>query len=306
MNGNDGDWTEIAVEVAGIDAETVADIFRQACPGGAVIQPSSRFDPNTDSYTIDGDGPALVKGYVRPGPEAARIQSALQTTVQSAPLTAEPAWREPALLPESAWRDAWKQHFGLQRIGESIVIRPSWISYRLREGEVAIDIDPGMAFGTGQHPTTAMCLRAIEQLLRPGDRVLDLGCGSGILAIAAAKLGASRVIALDIDPQAVDAARSNTEANGVSGTVDVRPGTLEPGQPESLDLILANISSLALERLAPAIHAALAPGGSLVASGFLEDAVDVLSRVFTDAGLRVERTIEDGVWRAIVAGRDDA
>jgi ribosomal protein L11 methyltransferase len=112
----------------------------------------------------------------------------------------------------------------VQRIGRALVVRPSWVDYRLKGGETVIQIDPGMAFGTGQHPTTAMCLRALEDLVRPGSSVLDLGSGSGILSIAAAKLGAARVLALDIDAQAVKATGENAGINGVLGVVDVREG----------------------------------------------------------------------------------
>ena len=159
-----------------------------------------------------------------------------------------------------------------------------------------------MAFGTGQHQTTAMCLRALEELVRPGIAVLDLGCGSGILAIAAARLGAERVVALDIDPLAVRAARENALANSVVRLIEAREGTLEAAAFDAkFDLIAANISGLTLERLAPSLARALVPGGALIASGFLDDAVDGLSRSFKAAGMQPERAVEDGVWRAIVA-----
>lgn len=298
-----GDWLEIAVEVAGIDAETVADVFRQACEGGASIQPSSRLDRSTDTYVLDGDAPAVVRGYLRPGPEADRIQDSLHIAVASAPLTHDPAWRVPALLKETSWRDEWKKHFGLQRIGESLVIRPSWVQYKMNNGDVVIHIDPGMAFGTGQHPTTAMCLRALEGLVTPGSSVLDLGCGSGILAIAATKLGASRVLAIDNDPQAVSASKANVAGNDANASIEVREGTLDVAS-ERFHVVVANISGLALERLAPVAYASLNNAGHLIASGFLEDAVDTLRSAFADAGLTVERVIEDGVWRAILATRD--
>lgn len=291
------------MQVAGIDAETVADVFRQACEGGASIQPSSRLDRDTDTYVLDGDAPAVVRGYLRPGPESDRVQQSLRLAVASAPLIAEPEWRDPVLLKETSWRDEWKKYFGLQRIGESLVIRPSWVSYAPKSGDVVIDIDPGMAFGTGQHPTTAMCLRALEELVSPDSSVLDLGCGSGILAIAAAKLGAARVLAIDNDPQAVAASNANVAANDAAATIEVRDGTLDAAS-ERFDLAAANISGLALERLAPAIRASLNDGGHLIASGFLEDAVGTLRSAFADAGLTVERVAEEGVWRAIVASRD--
>jgi len=290
------------VEVAGIDAELAADVFRQRCTGGVAIEPAHRLDVATETYVVDGDAPAVVKGYLLAEPGAERARDALRLALSMAPLLAPARWRRTRRLREESWRDAWKKHFGVQRIGRALVIAPSWVTYKLRDGETVLRIDPGMAFGTGQHPTTAMCLRALEEHVRPGASVLDIGTGSGILALAAAKLGAARVLALDIDPQAVKAATENVAANGVAGVVEVREGPHEGGG-ERYDVIVANISGLALERLAAAMAASLAAGGVLIASGFLEDAAAGLARVFTEAGLTVRETLEEGVWRAIVAER---
>ncbi len=297
--------TEISVETAGIDAELVADAFRQACSEGVAIEAPSRFDRETETYVLDGDAPALVKGYVPAAEDAVRIGDALRLALQAAPLDRPLVWQRPKRLLETDWRDAWKKHFGVQRIGHGVVIVPSWIEYKLREGEIVVRIDPGMAFGTGQHPTTAMCLRALEEI-GPGDAaVLDLGCGSGILSIAAVFLGARRVLALDTDPQATEVAVQNAAENGVAEAIEVRTGTIEEGAPdESFDLALANISGLALEGLAPALASVLKPGGRLIASGFLEDVVDSLVRTFEANGLRVERVVEEGIWRTVLARRD--
>jgi len=293
------EWLEIAVEVAGIDADLAADLLRQACPGGVAIQSASRFDHDSDSYVADGDAPALVCGYLPSGEDSERIRRSLRLAMRAAPLERPPRWRRVRRLREEPWRDSWKKHFGIQRHGRALVVKPSWTHYRLKGGDVVIEIDPGMAFGTGQHPTTAMCLRALEDQVRTGASVLDLGCGSGILAIAAVKLGARRVLALDVDPNAVRAARENAAANAVSDVIEVREGTLEAeGGP--FDVIVANISGLTLERLAVPLARSLAPGGSLITSGFLDDAVAGLSSVFEGVGLRVS-VVEDGVWRAIIA-----
>ena len=298
-------WLEIAVQVANIDSELAADVLRQACPGGIAIEPTARPDPPGDGYLVDGDAPALVKGYLPAGPESSRLRRSLRLALSMAPLQAPPRWRRPRRLAEQAWRHSWKRYFGVQRIGRSLVVKPSWARYALRGGDTLIEIDPGMAFGTGQHPTTAICLRTLEELMRPGDRVLDLGTGSGILAIAAAKLGAARVLALDIDPLAVKAARQNADANGVSDRLDVREDTLSDSDvpPEPFDLIVANISGLTIERLAPDFACSLQRGGILVASGFLAEAVAGLGRAFRDVGLTIDCVLEDGVWRAIVARR---
>ncbi len=317
-------WLEISVEVVGIDTETVADLFRQACAGGAAIEPAHRLDPEIDAYVVDGDAPAVVRGYLPEDADTERIRRSLRLAVQAAPLVSPARWRRARRIREESWRDAWKKHFGVQRIGRALVVAPSWVEYRLKEGETVIRIDPGMAFGTGQHPTTAMCLLALEARVRPGMSVLDLGCGSGILSIAAAKLGAARVLALDVDPLAVKATTENAVANGVAALIKAREGTLgeraaqRSARPEAskgragrrtashgdaFDLIAANISGFTLERLAPDLSSALAPGGALVASGFLDDAVAYLSTSFEEAGMRVEEVVEDGVWRAIIASR---
>jgi ribosomal protein L11 methyltransferase len=298
-------WLEIAVEVAGIDAETVADAFRQQCPGGVAIEPAAR--PDGDGYVLDGDAPALVKGYLPPGEDSARVRRALRIALRFAPLTEPPRWRRARRLREEDWRDSWKRYFKPQRFGRRLLVKPSWAAYEVAADDTVIEIDPGMAFGTGQHPTTAMCLRALEERLRPGESVLDLGTGSGILAVAAAKLGAARVLALDIDPQALKAARENAERNGVQSVVDARERTLPEGVGgERFDVVLANISGQTIERLAGALAAALKEGGTLVVSGFLEDARDGLARVLGEAGLQVERVDSEGVWRSIMltkAGR---
>jgi ribosomal protein L11 methyltransferase len=303
MDDNPNSVLEISVEVAGIDAETIADIFRQACPGGAAIEPAHKFIREIDRYVVDGDGPAVVRGYIPSDADSERIRRSLRLAVQVAPLAKPARWRRARTIREDSWRDAWKKHFGVQRIGKALVVAPSWVEYPLNAGETVILIDPGMAFGTGQHPTTAMCLRALEERMRPGMRVLDLGCGSGILAIAAARLGAAHVLALDLDPLAVKATRENAEANGVSDLIHVSEGTLPVSTRGSFDVIAANISGLTLERLAPHLADSLERGGALVASGFLEDAVKGLGDAFAAAGLRVDEVVAEGVWRALVATR---
>lgn len=299
------DWLEVSVEVAGIDAELVADLLRPHAPGGVAIEPALGRGPWENEPPTDGDAPALVKAYIPPGGSSRDLRRSLRIALRFAPLSQPPRWRRSRRLPAGRWRDSWKRFFRPRRVGQCLVVKPSWARYRPRGGETVIEIDPGLAFGGGQHPTTAMCLRALEEELVPGARVLDLGTGSGILAISAAKLGAARVLALDIDPLAVRAARENAQANGVAGVIEAREGTLEEGgpPPEEFHLVLANITGLTIERLAPAFARALAPGGALIASGFLEDALPGLRRAFRAAGLAVERELAEGVWRAIVARR---
>lgn len=171
------------------------------------------------------------------------------------------------------WQNAWKAHFTLLRVGKHLVIKPSWIEYQPVPGDVIIDLDPGLAFGTGYHPTTHTCLTALESLLQPGMEVLDLGTGSGILTIAAVKLGAGRVTAVDIDTQAVRAARQNFRHTGILDHVTIIKGSLPDPQvrPSQFDLVIANISARAVRERGPSILPVLKPGGRLIASGIIQD-----------------------------------
>lgn len=182
-------------------------------------------------------------------------------------------------VTEEGWQDGWKSNFELLRIGKSLVIKPTWIDYVPQPMEVVVEIDPGMAFGTGYHPTTHACLEALEQMLKPGASVLDLGTGSGILAIAAVRLGASNVVAMDIDPQAVRAARQNLRRTRTLQKAALVQGTLPHPRAGSgqFDFAVANISARAICDRAPFIVSALGAKGTLIASGMMQNqAQDVL------------------------------
>ena len=170
------------------------------------------------------------------------------------------------------WENAWKSHFTLLEVGKRLVIKPSWIEHEPTADQVVIELDPGMAFGTGYHPTTHCCLEAMERLVAPGMAVLDLGTGSGILTITAARLGAERVVALDIDPQAILAARQNFRRSRIQKQVTLARGSLPSplAKDREFDMVLANISQRAICERAPYLAPALKPGGVFIASGFLQ------------------------------------
>ncbi len=188
-------------------------------------------------------------------------------------------------IPDEEWQDAWKSHFDLLKIGRRLVIKPTWLDYQASEREVVIELDPGLAFGTGYHPTTYTCLEAIDKLMFEGAKVLDLGTGSGILSIAAAHLGARSVVAMDIDSQAVRAARQNFRRTRVSRRVTLVQGSLPHASvgAHQFDIALANISARAVCDRAPFIVSGLRDTGVLVASGMMRDqapqVVDALTRL---------------------------
>ncbi len=203
-------------------------------------------------------------------------------------------------VPAEDWARAWQENFRPVKVSPRLWVRPPWEKAPLREGEMEIIIDPGQAFGTGHHPTTALMLSALDRLASavPLGAVLDVGCGTGILALAAARFGARRVVALDIDPEALAAARRNLEWNRVS--VEISSQRVET-LSERFDLVLANISAWELSRLAQALSARLAPGGRLFLAGFLEKELPEMRKIYREKGLEVleEETREEWGFLAL-------
>lgn len=202
------------------------------------------------------------------------------------------------------WRDNWKQHFTLLRVGDHLVIKPSWIDYEPQAGDVLVELDPGLAFGTGYHPTTYSCLEALEELVRPGSTVLDVGTGSGILTIAAAKLGAGHITAVDIDGHAVRAAQRNFKRTGIAERVTAQSGSIPNSatRGSSYDIAVANISARGIRMVAPAIPELLAAGGVFIASGIIVDQHDEAASAIEDAGLRINETRQKEDWITILSG----
>jgi len=201
------------------------------------------------------------------------------------------------------WSELWKEHFKVQHVAPGLVIAPSWEEYQPEAGECVVVLDPGAAFGTGGHATTRLCLRLLVAYVKPGDRVADVGCGSGILAITAAMLGAREVIATDNDPGAVMAARQNVRRNRVEEEVKVVEADLFPELHRPFDLIVCNILAEEVIRMAANLRPRLAPGGRFICSGFQAASVATVEDALVKAGLRmVSPTGEEG-WAACVAMR---
>jgi ribosomal protein L11 methyltransferase len=201
------------------------------------------------------------------------------------------------------WTEQWKKGYEIRKVGRRLVIVPSWKNYSPRPDEVVVTMDPGMAFGTGLHPTTRLCLIALEKYLKTGERVLDVGTGSGILSIAAVKSGAGHVTATDIDAPAVEIAKQNVIQNGVSDRVNLYTGTLqELGlKIKPANLILANILAYAIIKMLPDLKAKLLPGGHIIGSGILKEYAPDVEAAMKKEGLEIVESLQEEEWVSLVA-----
>jgi ribosomal protein L11 methyltransferase len=293
-------WIEVSVETDGEGAEAVSELFNRHGTGGAVVTTDFGHALSVSRGT-EAANVVTVRTYIPVGRDGAETKRQLETGLwhlsQMYPLPA-PIFR---VLPYEDWATAWKVHFPILHIGQRLVICPPWLEYHPQPGEIVVELEPGMAFGTGLHPTTRMCLLVLEELMRPGMRILDLGTGSGILAIAAARLGASCVHALDIDAIPVSVAMDNVAANGVADRVHVAQGSLDALDSGSWHVILANISARTIISLLDGgLKSHLAPGGELVASGIISPQVKDMQAAFASQGLVISDRRQEGDWVTLI------
>ena len=294
-------WIEVSLRVPPPDVEAVAEILRELA-GGVALEPAiSAGDDDDFKYEVL-DEPVLVRATV-PAPFDTSERRALRSRLDALTLSEKLPRLSFAEVSEQDWSEQWKQSFTVQRVGQRVVIAPSWEEYERQTGEIVVTLDPGQAFGTGEHQTTRLCLAAIERLIRPGDAVVDVGTGSGILAIAAARLGAGSVVAIENDPKAVLVANENIERNGLAKFVTVVEGTLgsELLKEQTADLIVLNISSAIVRDSMADVARTLKPGGFYVASGFIDETLPAVQRAAASAGMRMLGVDEEGEWRCIAA-----
>ncbi len=264
-----GAWLEIAVEADVEAVEAVSEILGRVAPGGTSVEPAFVLVDEGLGARVDPTRPAIVRAYIPAREPAAAERAAAEVAVALGHLQAfglrpigEPRTR---IVHETDWADAWKAYFPVMRVGRRLVIRPTWRRHRRLPGDVVLALDPGMAFGTGLHPTTRLCLAGIEALadrgVLAGARVLDVGCGSGILAIAALKLGAATALGVDTDPIAVEATRrERTAERGSSGASAHAKAASRAADPPSTSSSRTSSRACSVP-LAPALHDELRPGG---------------------------------------------
>ncbi len=302
-------WLELTVQAHPEAIESVSELLSQYTTGGVAIEEPIELYDEGQEYRVQMGKPVLVHAYV---PIDGQEEAAQQKI-------AEGLWHFSSLgshfvgelttrtVNEEDWANAWKDYFHVTHIGQRLVIRPSWREYMPKDNEVVLTLDPGMAFGTGLHPTTRMCLEQVEQRVQPGMKVLDVGTGSGILAIAAAKLGAESIYAIDNSSVAVESTLANAEMNGLSERIQVVLGMLDDAKAAKMagqyDFVIANIIAHIIGSIAPQLAQAVSPTGLLVVSGIIEarrsDAEDPLLAT----GLELVEQVMIDDWLALVYRR---
>lgn len=308
------EWIEVSIKTTTEAVEAVSNILYDVGVAGVVIEDPNDFifmenDENSWDYVDESifnhqyEG-AIVKGYLAETPDLMKKLEFIRQGVNNLPeYGLDIGIGEVSTLEvyEEDWSNSWKKYYKTTKIGRNIVIKPTWEEYEQGSDELIVEMDPGMAFGTGTHETTIMCIMELENYVNPDSTVFDIGCGSGILSIAAAKIGAKKVISVDIDEVAVAATKNNVRLNNVENKIDIRKGNLMNVVKEKADIIVANIIAEIIITLGKDIKTFLVEGGIFIASGIILDKVDAVKKSLISVGLEIIKVERMGEWAAIVS-----
>ncbi len=304
-------WAEVSIRTSHEATELVAEIFHDLGASGVVIEDPELLNNYIDSGLWDyTDIPraeqtevVTVKAYLLVDEELddklrsfeQRVKALVESGISGGPCAI--SWNE---VQDEDWSESWKKYFHTEKVGGLIVIKPSWEEYEASPDDIVVEIDPGAAFGTGQHPTTALCIRELETLVKGGMTVFDVGTGSGVLAITAAKLGASKVTAMDYDPTAVRIAGENVRQNHVENIVATGRSDLLKSFEGKADIIVANIIADIILKLFDELEEHLKPEGKLVAGGIISERVADVTEGALAHGFAIEKVVEDSGWAILV------
>lgn len=307
-------WIEVIVKTSMENEDYVSNILYEAGAEGLAIE-----DPNdilelsksqegwalVDSSLIKGELDEInIKAYFPESKDLEDIKRFIEDNIKKSPSTTEDGIYGEIIFNEindDDWAESWKKYYKPQRIGDNIVIKPSWESYEEKPSDLIIELDPGMAFGTGTHETTIMCTEALEDLIKPGDTVYDIGCGSGILSIVAAKLGATKVVGVDLDPTCVEVSNENIKINNVENKVEILQGNLLDVVEDKVHIIVSNIFAEIIVKMTGELKNYLFDDGIFIASGIILEKIDLVKDSLIENGLDILEVKTLGEWACIIA-----
>ncbi|MCO5178008.1 MAG: 50S ribosomal protein L11 methyltransferase [Thermomicrobiales bacterium] len=299
-------WVEVTVPANAESVESVCELLSTfGYNEGVVIEEPYKQDDDGDNLEIDPTRPVLVRTWLPVDERTEQQKDALTRAIwhfQQIGGVGEPTFAE---REEEDWANAWKEHFQILRIGKSFVVRPTWREYEPREGDRVIHLDPGMAFGTGLHPSTEMCMLFAEEVDLDGLAVLDIGAGSGILAIGALRAGAASAVAVEIDPVAARALAENVRLNDMEDRISVVAAPIDQAWlgDVTFPIVFGNLIARILADNAASIAQHVAPGGLLIASGIIEEREQLVVDAFEPLGITVKARKQAGDWVALLLER---
>lgn len=302
----DREWYELAVDVDAEAVEPVTELFaRYGFNDGVAIDEPYVQDGDGDNLEIDLSKRFTIRTYIADSDFKSELIEEIRTALWHYGRLRSVGNLSVSTLKEEDWANAWKEHFQVHQIGDRVVIRPPWQEHEAVGDQVVVELDPGMAFGTGLHPSTRLSVLGVEEVVSPGDRVFDVGTGSGILAISALKLGAAHADCVDVETVAVRAARENAERNAVADRFNVALGSAGPGEPYQgeYDVVLANIIARILIDLAEPLVTSTRRGGHLVLAGIIESREAEVVEAFLQRGADVVTRRQSDDWVSLVLTR---
>ena len=310
------DWIELIVHTTTDGSDTVSQMLIDEGAEGTMIEDRADIPDPSKPHGIweiidpellnQAPEDVLVHAWMQPGPSFASAFDSIKARLDELSCENEGFGSlalETRTVNDQIWTDIWKQYFKPFYVGDHLVIKPTWEDFSPLPGDRIIEIDPGMAFGSGTHETTAMCLSLLEDTVQGGEEIIDVGTGSGILAIGAAVFGANHVLAIDIDPDAVRVAKENVSHNHVSGIVDVQQGDLLKKVDAVCDICVANIISDVIISFAAQLIRHIRPGGYFICSGIVSLRAPEVSDALSKAGYEILRKITKGEWTAFLSRR---
>lgn len=297
---------EVSLSVDGEAAEAVSELLRRYGHQGVVIEQEDIPPEAWNDGEAEPPKRLTVRAYFVADRRVEETKYMIETALGHMSLMYPMPTPVYKLVDDADWAEAWKTNYKPIRIGRRLLIRPEWIEMETQPDDIVISLDPGMAFGTGTHPTTQLCLEALEDLVQPGIQVLDLGCGSGILSIAAAHLGAGHILALDTDSIAITATQQNAERNNIAHKITAQQGSLDTvtGSARRFDLVVANIlARIIIEMCDQLLGDVVRPGGIGIFSGIIADQAADVEHALRQTGLKPYKRRQQGDWVVIEARR---